>query len=423
MDRKPIPAFYCCYLLRSTVRRASLYVGSTPHPRRRLAQHNGLSKGGAAKTSRNSLRPWEMTCIVSGFPSHIAALQFEWAWQNTHLTRHIPVAERITEARTRIRTSPKTGRTRRRLTRPPLNLTDKLANLHLLLRADSFCRWPLHVRFFCQDVFDLWQRWCDRVDERISESVKVALDPALPIHTKAGDREVEPNLPAASPRGGIEGLELGYAALRGHLKKSLDLFEARNAVCAVCAKPLDSFLKFAATCPHTGCDAVSHLTCLSASFLVKDTEDVVVPIEGHCPGCKGHLRWVEVVKELSLRVRGDKDLEKILRTPGKRKSRASKNAKDQTVKSGDAIDPIAGLGASDSDSLSEASADAAAPPMEDDWRYIDSDGESASVTSAFSDRSHGFGPAEKTLQARGGPKGCLEIVVEDSEWDDAEILD
>ena len=74
---KPIPALYTVYILRSTVRHASLYIGSTPNPPRRLSQHNGLVRGGAARTSRHSLRPWEMVALVSGFPSMTAALKFE----------------------------------------------------------------------------------------------------------------------------------------------------------------------------------------------------------------------------------------------------------------------------------------------------------------------------------------------------------
>lgn len=67
------------YLLRSSVDHSKLYVGSTPDPRRRISQHNGESTGGAQKTSRGNLRPWQMACIVTGFPSNIAALQFEYA--------------------------------------------------------------------------------------------------------------------------------------------------------------------------------------------------------------------------------------------------------------------------------------------------------------------------------------------------------
>lgn len=74
---KPLPALYTVYVLRSTVRRASLYIGSTPNPPRRLKQHNGETKGGAVRTARDRLRPWEMVALVSGFPSMVAALKFE----------------------------------------------------------------------------------------------------------------------------------------------------------------------------------------------------------------------------------------------------------------------------------------------------------------------------------------------------------
>lgn len=72
--------FYSVYLLASlktsstvNVMQAYAYIGSTPYPRRRLRQHNGLIQGGAYKTSKR--RPWIMLALVHGFPSKLAALQ------------------------------------------------------------------------------------------------------------------------------------------------------------------------------------------------------------------------------------------------------------------------------------------------------------------------------------------------------------
>ncbi|KAK6212089.1 GIY-YIG catalytic domain-containing protein [Colletotrichum tabaci] len=168
VQSKPIPALYTVYVLRSTVRHASLYIGSTPNPPRRLKQHNGEARGGAARTSRMSLRPWEMVGLVSGFPGMVAALKFEWALNNPHLSLHIPSASRITVSNG----VKKNGHPRR----PRMSLPSILSNLQLLLSVPSFRRWPLTLHFFAKDVYKAWLSSSADSTEPIPNTLGVVTD-------------------------------------------------------------------------------------------------------------------------------------------------------------------------------------------------------------------------------------------------------
>ncbi|KAL2040710.1 hypothetical protein N7G274_006689 [Stereocaulon virgatum] len=435
MDMKPIPAFYCCYLLRSTVRHASLYIGSTPNPVRRLAQHNGISKGGAVRTSRRNLQPWEMTCIVTGFPSKIAALQFEWAWHNSHVTKKIAQEQRITIAETGEKVSRKTGRKRKRPVRPRTSLTEKLSNLHLLLRVPGFIRWPLHVRFFCEDVYQKWYRWDQTVDGTLRSGTKIILDVAQGIEAieqGKGPRSLQVRGKRKRDvlgKGDIQGLNIGYGDLKAHVEKSIVLLAADEArSCVICARNFDVEKILALVCPQEACKAVFHLCCLAVKFLEDDSlGDPIIPTSGSCPECKAELRWIDLVKEMSLRARGEKEVAQLMKTPRDRNAKVAKMSKVAAVAASSPAEVNDNEDTNSTDADEDIDKDIAVVadiednPLPDDWQFqMDDDDDIASVTSAtsnFSGREDTVSPSKVFAEAP-----ILKTIIQDSEENDAESL-
>ncbi|QSS53215.1 GIY-YIG catalytic domain-containing protein [Histoplasma capsulatum var. duboisii H88] len=298
----PIPAFYCCYLLRSTVRHASLYIGSTPEPSRRLAQHNGDRTGGARKTSSEKLRPWEMVAIVSGFMNRAGALQFEWAWQHTKESRHAEV-ERCESEQLGTRGSSRTGKEVKRAGKPRTSLPNILENLHILLRSPYFSEWPLEVRFFSADV---WQVWSQPKGNLLDNSIKVV---TAFSSKEAGDTDRREILGKR-----IETLDTGYDALIEFVEKSQFLLESEEAIdCGVCKQRLNPRNDMIAICSHSLCRCASHLLCLSAHFLeAAGFNGKLIPKEGTCPACLGKLEWPTIMKEITLRLRGQEEVKRLL---------------------------------------------------------------------------------------------------------------
>ncbi|KAF2113689.1 structure-specific endonuclease subunit SLX1 [Lophiotrema nucula] len=332
MADKPVPAFYCCYLLRSRHRK-SYYIGSTPNPARRLAQHNGDSKGGAKRTSMQGKRPWEMTCVVTGFPSKYAALQFEWAWQNTHATRHIERDIRDARLGDLQKKRKANASPRKRNSRPPMSLEARLKNLHHLLGVSSFNRWPLNIRFFSPAVFKVWDACLAKQATPIRSSIVIRLTPSDPpaaITDPATGKE-RYSIPEA-----IRSIPVGYEDFKLYLEKSRSILEETSShTCEMCKQKINMESAIALVCPHESCRSVSHINCLAHKFLGEEGDrEALIPVEGTCPGCRRPVKWSTMVTEESLRSRGEKEIDALFKP--RRRKKANSVSESEAVETLDA---------------------------------------------------------------------------------------
>ncbi|KAL3445879.1 hypothetical protein BJX65DRAFT_139145 [Aspergillus insuetus] len=420
---KIIPAFYCCYLLRSTgtgCKTQAWYVGSTPDPARRLSQHNGLSTGGAKKTANDNRRPWEMVMFVEGFPSRIAALQFEWAWQHPAATRHlVPDLEddeeeqegqkgakdtkKVTKkGKRKTQTKPQNEsknageKPKKKKRRPParrtrMSLKAHLEDLHLLLRSAYFGKWPLAVRFFAADVAQAWRVWCDRVDGTIPAHIKTILDGnCVDLSVQSGD-QVE--------FGSVKDIKPSYTHIQGYLEKATSLLSDLEGLrCNICESQLQG-QELVVVCPHSSCNCTTHLLCLSGHSSITSDSDSLVPLTVKCPACSQTIQWQLMMRELSIRTR-EKEILQGMQKRSEKKSRSSSKKKTGATavveEPATAILPASEGHGSDTDSL------------DDYWdRVLDSGSRI---------------DANDTAQLESKADN-MEIVIEDSDFDDPMFVD
>ena len=281
-------------------------------------------------------------------------------------------------------------------------------------------------------MYRVWQRWAERSRTDINHETKVSLDidpsPDVADEVQVSGREQSKHGRPAVGRTGLEGLNVTYAGLKSHLEKGIFLLaESEGTSCAICTEHVDEKTGMVVVCPVSDCRAASHITCLSSRFLGDQSlVDPVIPKEGPCPKCNGTLQWVDLVKELSLRIRGKPEIEKLMKKPRVRKSKAAPTDESVSISMAsrnDSTDTEEDLQISEEDTVPELrTMDVASIiPSDDGWQYqVNEDDDIISMTSTRSDTPGAFRAGSLCRSPRQG--AISEIVIEESDWDYAEIL-
>ncbi|GLB37298.1 putative catalytic subunit of the SLX1-SLX4 structure-specific endonuclease that resolves DNA secondary structures generated during DNA repair and recombination [Lyophyllum shimeji] len=278
------PPFYACYLLKSiqTPKSKATYIGSTPSPPRRIRQHNGELKQGAWKTRLR--RPWVMQMIVHGFPSRLAALQFEWAWQHPHKSRHLRDANG--EALFANRSS--------------RNLGTNVQIVRTMIAHHPYRTWPLHVKLFTEEAVMAWKEATPDIAEAplpLGFTCSIELEGVDGKSGKAGSGRCGP----------INVNDEQFTS--SYLSKNTTLLASnRDLKCCVCQELLPTYVTDTVStslCPEPSCTAVSHISCLAKHFLeTEPTELAIIPRGGSCPCCNTYILWGDIIRGSYRRMAG-----------------------------------------------------------------------------------------------------------------------
>lgn len=229
------------------------------------------------------------------------------------------------------------------------------------------------VHFFDQEVHRKWDKHCSTPGlEPLRKTLEVVTDfkPAAAEAFEAKNKatlldddlresedevseidEDEQSKVAAGPKWGIHALPLDHTPLAPYLEKAQNIttFE-REGACVVCHQDLDHDQGLYAICSSGDCEGVGHLDCWGRHLLhqPRGEEDstVILPMQGRCPKCDGAVRWSDMMRELTLRTRGEKEVDKLLRKSrraagvNKAKSKTGTKSKAKSKSKSMATDPV-----------------------------------------------------------------------------------
>ncbi|XP_017777673.1 PREDICTED: structure-specific endonuclease subunit slx1 [Nicrophorus vespilloides] len=237
MSGDTVERFFGVYLLvcKNPKYLGRTYIGYTVDPNRRIKQHNkGKKAGGAHRTSKRG--PWSMVMIIHGFPNDIAALRFEWAWQHPQRSRrlnHLP---------------------KKKAREKSFDYCFRI--MSEMLRVGPWNRLPLTIR------------WLDA-----SFVKEFPLDKAPPMFMPI-----------------IEGSVISRK-VKINSQKEASTSDSFVHDCYVCGKIIEGKKL---RCVNPECDLLSHVICLSRSYLQPGQ---YVPVDGDCPKCRKNFLWGDVIRK------------------------------------------------------------------------------------------------------------------------------
>ncbi|CAE6535791.1 unnamed protein product [Rhizoctonia solani] len=220
-----------------------------------------------------------MTMIVHGFPSKLAALQFEWAWQHPYRSRHL----RVTQTK---QGKEVYSQIFKRDSKSNL-LKTKIHVARTMLPIPPYSTWPLHVKIFTEEAKQIW----DEV-QKMKPNGPLPDGFTISVELEGVDGKARPPVSRRSRarNGPIDVKDTEFSS--SHILNS-----------DINIKHMDHLR--VALCPQGTCMTISHLDCLAQDFLSDPSNPRgLIPRGGVCKACKQYTLWGDVIRGCYRRARG-----------------------------------------------------------------------------------------------------------------------